>query len=142
MPARGRGHDGGLGGVEAAQAGERRAEAGERDLEGGFGFLRGRTRPATALIVAFIDEHVGQRHEDADGRGLRWGVESICEQLTELGCKIAPATYYEHRSRTPYRARGAGRGAEAEDRRCARRKLRRVRGAEGLADAEPATRRR
>ena len=51
--------------------------------------------------MAFIDEHVGQRHVDADGQGLRWGVESICSQLTELGCKIAPATYYEHRSGTP-----------------------------------------
>jgi putative transposase len=52
-------------------------------------------------MVAFIDSHVGERHEDADGQGLRWGVESICAQLTELGCKIAPATYYEQRSRTP-----------------------------------------
>lgn len=49
----------------------------------------------------FIDEHVGHRHEDADGQGLRWGVESICEQLTAMGCKIAPATYYEHRGRAP-----------------------------------------
>ena len=49
--------------------------------------------------MAFIDEHVGERRDDADGQGLRWGVESICEQLTELGAKIAPATYYEHRSR-------------------------------------------
>lgn len=53
--------------------------------------------------MAFIDESVGVRHEDADGQGLRWGVESICEQLTVMGCKIAPATYYEHRSRTPSR---------------------------------------
>ncbi len=45
--------------------------------------------------MQFIDEHVGDSHED----GLRWGVESICAQLTELGCKIAPAAYYEHRSR-------------------------------------------
>ena len=45
--------------------------------------------------MAYIDEHVGVR----DGDGLRWGVESICDQLTELGCKIAPATYYEHRGR-------------------------------------------
>jgi putative transposase len=51
--------------------------------------------------VVFLDAHVGRRHEDADGQGLRWGVESICAQLTELGCKIAPATYYEHRARTP-----------------------------------------
>lgn len=48
------------------------------------------------MIVRFIDENVG-RHDD----GLRWGVESICEQLTELGCKIAPSTYYEQRSRRP-----------------------------------------
>lgn len=33
--------------------------------------------------------------------GIALGVESICEQLTELGRKIAPATSYEHRSRTP-----------------------------------------
>ncbi|OIQ86492.1 integrase core domain protein [mine drainage metagenome] len=49
------------------------------------------------MIVEFIDEHVGER----DGEGLRWGVESICAQLTELGAKIAPATYYEHRTRRP-----------------------------------------
>jgi putative transposase len=51
--------------------------------------------------VGFIEKHVGGRYADADGQGLRWGVESICAQLTELGAKIAPATYYEHRSRTP-----------------------------------------
>lgn len=48
------------------------------------------------MIVQYIDSVVGN-----DDDGLRWGVESICEQLTELGCKIAPATYYEHRGRTP-----------------------------------------
>ncbi len=32
---------------------------------------------------------------------MRWGVESICVQLTELGAEIAPATYYEHRARKP-----------------------------------------
>ncbi len=51
--------------------------------------------------MAYIDEHVGVRTIDHDGEGLRWGVESICGQLTELGCKIAPATYYEHRARKP-----------------------------------------
>ncbi|EFP19601.1 transposase, partial [Mycobacterium tuberculosis MAL010136] len=25
---------------------------------------------------------------------MRWGVESICTQLTELGVPIAPSTYY------------------------------------------------
>ena len=49
------------------------------------------------LIVQYIDLVAGNR----DGDGLRWGVESICVQLTELGCKIAPSTYYEHRDRPP-----------------------------------------
>ena len=48
-------------------------------------------------MVAYIDSVAGTR----DGDGLRWGVESICAQLTELGAKIAPATYYEHRGRPP-----------------------------------------
>jgi len=49
------------------------------------------------LIVQYIDSVAGRR----DKGGLRWGVESICDQLTELGAKIAPATYYEHRTRKP-----------------------------------------
>ncbi|MDE1675529.1 IS3 family transposase [Nocardia gipuzkoensis] len=55
-------------------------------------FSRGRTGPAATLIVRYISEHQGHR---VDG-GLRWGVESICAALTELGVKIAPSTYYEH----------------------------------------------
>lgn len=47
--------------------------------------------------MRYIDEHVGSRHDN----GLRWGVESICAALCELGAKIAPATYYEHRGRRP-----------------------------------------
>ena len=49
------------------------------------------------MIVTYIDSVAGRRDQD----GLRWGVESICAQLTELGAKIAPATYYEHRGRRP-----------------------------------------
>jgi IS30 family transposase len=49
------------------------------------------------LIVGYIDSVAGRREEG----GRRWGVESICAQLTELGAKIAPATYYEHRGRRP-----------------------------------------
>ena len=49
------------------------------------------------MIVTYIDSVAGHR----DGDGLRWGVESICAQLTELGATIAPATYYEHRGRKP-----------------------------------------
>ena len=70
----------------------------QRDFEDRVGFLRGRARPATALITRFIADHQGHR----DGPdGLRWGVESICTQLTELGVPIAPSTYYDqHQSRT------------------------------------------
>jgi len=42
------------------------------------------------LIVEFIDEYKD-----------RFEVEPICVQLTELGCKFAPSTYYEARGRTP-----------------------------------------
>jgi putative transposase len=49
------------------------------------------------LIVQYIDSVAGNR----DGDGLRWGVESICAQLTGLGARIAPSTYYEHRDRPP-----------------------------------------
>ena len=51
--------------------------------------------------MRYIDEHVGVRAPDGDGEGLRWGVESITAQLGELGIKIAPATFYEHRYRRP-----------------------------------------
>ncbi|WP_432420840.1 IS3 family transposase [Nocardia brasiliensis] len=52
-----------------------------------------------ALTVRYVSEHQGRR----DNGGLRWGVESICAVLTELGVKIAPSTYYEHRDRIPAR---------------------------------------
>ncbi len=42
------------------------------------------------LIVEFIDGH-----------RKKYGVESICVQLAELGCKFAPSSYYEARSRPP-----------------------------------------
>ncbi|MFC5957299.1 IS3 family transposase [Streptomyces pratens] len=52
-------------------------------------FLRGRARPATHTLVAFIDEH----------RGRFGGVEPICRVLTDHDCKIAPSTYYAHHKR-------------------------------------------
>ncbi|MEU7382013.1 IS3 family transposase [Streptomyces sp. NPDC042207] len=52
-------------------------------------FLRGRARPATHTLVAFIDEH----------RDRFGGVEPICRTLTEYDCKIAPSTYYAHKKR-------------------------------------------
>jgi putative transposase len=42
--------------------------------------------------VRFIDEHAA--HSSA---GRRWGVESICSVLSELGAPIAPSTYYDAR---------------------------------------------
>jgi putative transposase len=42
--------------------------------------------------VRFIDEHAAQT-----SGGRRWGVESICTVLTELGVSIAPSTYYDAR---------------------------------------------
>ena len=47
--------------------------------------------------MRFIDEHTDCR---VDG-GLRWGVEPICEVLTEHGLAIAPATYYAAKTRPP-----------------------------------------
>ncbi|MCX4650309.1 IS3 family transposase [Streptomyces microflavus] len=52
-------------------------------------FLRGRARPATHTLVAFIDEH----------RDRFGGVEPICRVLTEHDCKIAPSTYYAAKKR-------------------------------------------
>ncbi|RMI27545.1 IS3 family transposase [Nocardia stercoris] len=53
-------------------------------------FFRAGTRPATPLIVGFIDEY---RHV--------FGVESICRALTEHGVAIAPRTYRKARCRPP-----------------------------------------
>lgn len=36
-----------------------------------------------------------------DAEKARFGVEPICRVLSEHGCKIAPSTYYAHRSRPP-----------------------------------------
>ncbi|MFJ8676384.1 IS3 family transposase [Streptomyces sp. NPDC093589] len=52
-------------------------------------FLRGRARPATHTLVAFIDEY----------KGRFGGVEPICGVLTDHDCKIAPSTYYAHHKR-------------------------------------------
>ncbi|MFB7091160.1 IS3 family transposase [Streptomyces sp. NPDC056296] len=54
-------------------------------------FLRGRARPATHTLVAFIDEH----------RDRFGGVEPICRTLTEHNCSIHPSTYYAHKKRLP-----------------------------------------
>ncbi|MCX4775309.1 IS3 family transposase [Streptomyces sp. NBC_01264] len=56
------------------------------DPEGRGEFLRGRARPATHTLVAFIAEH----------RDRFGGVEPICRILTEHDCSIHPSTYYAH----------------------------------------------
>ena len=50
-------------------------------LLGGVVVLRAGARPATAVVVAFIDDHRD-----------RFGVEPICRVLTEHGVPIAPST--------------------------------------------------
>jgi len=85
-----RGDERGIGGESPASRGEPRAETGERDFESGVDFLRGGARPPTSLVVEFIEQHKS-----------RFGVEPICVQLTELGCKFVPSTFYEARGRKP-----------------------------------------
>ncbi|WP_395246086.1 IS3 family transposase [Agromyces sp. MMS24-K17] len=65
-------------------------------LKAASGFLRGRARPASEAVVAFI-----QAHKDRTDGGLRWGVEPICAVLSEHGCKVAPSTYYDATARKP-----------------------------------------
>jgi putative transposase len=55
-------------------------------------------------VIAFIREHKDHSVPGPDGEaGLRFGVEPMCEVLTEHGIKIAPATYYEWVDRQPAR---------------------------------------
>ncbi|MFP3119997.1 IS3 family transposase [Streptomyces sp. Iso 434] len=68
-------------------------------------FLRGRARPATHTLVAFIDEH----------RDRFGGVEPICRTLTEHDCKIAPSTYYAHKKRLAAPSARAVRDAELKE---------------------------
>ena len=52
------------------------------------GFLRGRARPATPSLIAFVDQH---RQE--------FGVEPVCKALSQAGVQIAPSTYYAAKTR-------------------------------------------
>ncbi len=53
--------------------------------------------------MRFIEAHADRRSAD----GLRWGVEPICAVLAGHGVKIAPSTYYAHRTRALSRGRCA-----------------------------------
>ncbi|MEU3735100.1 IS3 family transposase [Streptomyces sp. NPDC033538] len=68
-------------------------------------FLRGRARPATHALVAFINEH----------RDRFGGVEPICRVLTEHDCKIAPSTYYAHHKRLQAPSARSVRDAELKE---------------------------
>ncbi|MFE0631231.1 IS3 family transposase [Streptomyces sp. NPDC058864] len=68
-------------------------------------FLRGRARPDTHRLVAFIDEH----------RDRFGGVEPICRVLTEHYCKIAPSTYYAHHKRRAMPSARTVRDAELKE---------------------------
>ncbi|THA24053.1 IS3 family transposase [Streptomyces sp. RKND-216] len=59
-------------------------------LKAASGFLRGRARPATQALVAFIDEFKQV-----------FGVEPICRVLTGHGLQIATSTYYAAKNRPP-----------------------------------------
>ncbi|WP_169797677.1 IS3 family transposase [Microbacterium resistens] len=71
---------------QTARGGEPGTEARERD--GGFNVLRAGARPATAVVVQFIDDHRD-----------RFGVEPICRVLTEHAVPIAPSGYYAFKTR-------------------------------------------
>ena len=78
----------GRGPDQGAGAGERRAAPGERDPQDGVGvFRRGGARPPTALIVDYIDAHRD-----------RFGVEPICQVLSEHDVSIAPSSYYARKA--------------------------------------------
>jgi len=108
------------------------------------------------LIVDFIDRHK-----------KKFGVEPICAQLEALGCKFAPSSYYEARSRRPsaralrdedlkkqiiaeyeenYRCCGARtmwlqlRGKGIDVARCTVERLMKVLGLQGVAGRSPAGR--
>ena len=49
------------------------------------------------MIVAFIREHRDRREPG----GLRWGVQPICDVLTEHGLPMAPSTYYDQLHAVP-----------------------------------------
>ena len=70
-------------------------------MQDSVGFFAAELDRPTHLVTRFIADHQGHR----DGPdGLRWGVESICTQLTELGTPIAPSTHDQTR-RQPSRRR-------------------------------------
>ena len=84
--------------LKRLKAGERRAQACQRDPQGGLGFLCGRARPATALIVEFIARTPGRRAEPG-WPAMGCGVD--LHRAHRARAQIAPSTYYDHLDRPP-----------------------------------------
>ena len=55
-------------------------------------------------MIAFISEHKDHSVSGPDGgAGLRWGVEPMCQVLTQHGITISASTYYEWVDKAPTR---------------------------------------
>ncbi|WP_460985762.1 IS3 family transposase [Sinomonas halotolerans] len=74
--------------IKALEAENRELKRANEILLAASKFLRAGARPATAVVVKFIDDHRG-----------RFGVEPICRVLTEHGMPIAPSGYYAFKKR-------------------------------------------
>jgi putative transposase len=66
-----------------------------------------------------------------------FGVEPICRVLSKHGTPITPSTYYEARNRAPSRRAVREQQLKVEVARMHQAKLRRLRGPQGLAPAQP-----
>ncbi|CAM3360747.1 transposase subunit B [Bifidobacterium longum subsp. infantis] len=98
----GRGRDGG---AEEAAGRERGIASGERDFDDGVGFFRGRARPDTALMAAYIDEH--------ESRFKVGPIRGVLSESLDCGF-LTPRGYRMFRTRPVSRMR-AGHGAPARD---------------------------
>jgi putative transposase len=60
-------------------------------------------------VIRFITEHKDHQVPDpaTGGVGLRWGVEPMCQVLSQHGIKISPSTYYEWFDKQPTRRQDA-----------------------------------
>lgn len=69
--------------------------------EGRVGSLRGRTRTATALIVGFIDEHVGRQHAASPGVAARLADDPALSIVERFTAKLVAATLLTRNRQSP-----------------------------------------
>ncbi|WP_267239054.1 IS3 family transposase [Curtobacterium sp. VKM Ac-1376] len=74
--------------IKALEAENRELKRANEILLAASSFFRAGARPATAVVIQFIDDHRN-----------RFGVEPICRVLSEHGVTIAPSGYYAFKSR-------------------------------------------